>query len=67
VIGGYLTEVNVTSPTGIREIDRLNNVSLGQQVIKWLESFAGARLCLDTQYLRLLNILQVEHGNEIRE
>ena len=37
VIGGYLTEVNVTSPTGIREIDRLNNVSLGQKVIKMLE------------------------------
>jgi glutathione synthase len=43
VIGGYLTEVNVTSPTGIREIDRLNNVSLAQQVIQWLESFAGAK------------------------
>jgi glutathione synthase len=38
VIGGYLTEVNVTSPTGIREIDRLNGVSLGQQVIEWLAS-----------------------------
>ena len=38
VIGGYLTEVNVTSPTGIREIDRLNHVSLGQMVIEWLES-----------------------------
>ena len=37
VIGGYLTEVNVTSPTGIREIDRLDNVRLGQQVIKWVE------------------------------
>ena len=37
VIGGYLTEVNVTSPTGIREIDRFNNVSLGTQVIEWLE------------------------------
>ncbi|MGK7935524.1 MAG: glutathione synthase [Xenococcaceae cyanobacterium] len=37
VIGGYLTEVNVTSPTGIREIDRLNNVSLGKQVVRWLE------------------------------
>jgi glutathione synthase len=43
VIGGYLTEVNVTSPTGIREIDRLNNVSLAQQVIQWLENFAGAK------------------------
>jgi glutathione synthase len=37
VIGGYLTEVNVTSPTGIREVDRLNNVSLGKQVIEWVE------------------------------
>ena len=36
VIGGYLTEVNVTSPTGIREIDRLNNISLGKQVIEWV-------------------------------
>ena len=37
VIGGYLTEVNVTSPTGIREIDRLSNVSLGKEVVSWLE------------------------------
>lgn len=37
VIGGYLTEVNVTSPTGIREIDRLDNTRLGEQVIKWVE------------------------------
>lgn len=36
VIGGYLTEVNVTSPTGIREIDRLNHVRLGEQVMTWL-------------------------------
>ena len=36
VIGGYLTEVNVTSPTGVREIDRLNGVSLGDQVMDWL-------------------------------
>ena len=40
VIGGYLTEVNVTSPTGIREIDRLNNTSLGKQVIQWVEQKA---------------------------
>ncbi len=37
VIGGYLTEVNVTSPTGIREIDRLDNTRLGNQVIQWIE------------------------------
>ncbi|MEH1849960.1 MAG: glutathione synthase [Nostoc sp.] len=37
VIGGYLTEVNVTSPTGIREIDRLDGTHLGYQVIQWIE------------------------------
>ena len=35
-IGGYLTEVNVTSPTGIREIDRLSRTNLGQQVMEWV-------------------------------
>ncbi|MEP0856590.1 glutathione synthase [Trichocoleus sp. DQ-U1] len=39
VIGGYLTEVNVTSPTGIREIDRLDGTRLGYQVIEWVEKF----------------------------
>lgn len=37
IIGGYLTEVNVTSPTGIREIDRLDGTHLGHQVIQWIE------------------------------
>ncbi len=37
VIGGYLTEVNVTSPTGVREIDLFNNTNLGKQVIEWVE------------------------------
>lgn len=37
VIGGYLTEINVTSPTGIREIDRLNGVSLGKETIEFLQ------------------------------
>ncbi|MGJ3247108.1 MAG: glutathione synthase [Elainellaceae cyanobacterium] len=41
VIGGYLTEVNVTSPTGIREIDRLNTVSLGAQVIDWVVEYCS--------------------------
>jgi glutathione synthase len=36
VIGGYLTEVNVTSPTGVREIDRLEGVRLGHQVVAWI-------------------------------
>ena len=29
VIGDYLTEVNVTSPTGIRELDRQFNLNIG--------------------------------------
>jgi len=40
IIGGYLTEVNVTSPTGIREIDRLDDVRLGNQVVEWVEKSA---------------------------
>ncbi|MEM6837942.1 MAG: glutathione synthase [Cyanobacteria bacterium P01_C01_bin.120] len=44
IIGGYLTEVNVTSPTGIREIDRLDNVRLGQQVTAWIQSKIAAGL-----------------------
>jgi len=36
VIGGYLTEVNVTSPTGIRKIDLLDHLNLGKQVIEWV-------------------------------
>ena len=28
VIGNYLTEINITSPTGIQEINRLNNSKL---------------------------------------
>lgn len=36
IIGGFLTEVNVTSPTGIREIDRLDSTSLGEKVMHWL-------------------------------
>lgn len=37
VIGGYLTEINVTSPTGIREIDIFDQVNLGQETIKQIE------------------------------
>lgn len=37
VIGGYLTEVNVTSPTGVREINLFNQSCLEKQVIEWIE------------------------------
>ena len=32
VIGGYLTEINVTSPTGLQEIGRFDNVDLAVQL-----------------------------------
>jgi glutathione synthase len=38
IIGGRLTEVNVTSPTGLREIDRLSDLTTGAQVMRWLEN-----------------------------
>ncbi|WP_421659307.1 glutathione synthase [Leptothermofonsia sp. ETS-13] len=43
VIGGYLTEVNVTSPTGVREIDRLEGTRLGCQVIEWIARKGAGR------------------------
>ncbi len=36
VIGNYLTEINVTSPTGIRQIDDEKGTFLGQDLIKAL-------------------------------
>jgi glutathione synthase len=32
VIGGFLTEINVTSPTGIQEINRFDNVTLERNI-----------------------------------
>lgn len=42
VIGDYLTEVNVTSPTGVQEIDRLDNVNLEAKVINFVEARVAA-------------------------
>jgi len=41
VIGGLVTEVNVTSPTGIQEIDRLDGTCLEARVIDFVESRAA--------------------------
>lgn len=38
VIGSFLTEVNVTSPTGIQEINALDGVRLESKVIDFVES-----------------------------
>jgi len=41
VIGGLVTEVNVTSPTGVQEIDRLDGVCLEARVLDWVERRAA--------------------------
>ncbi len=43
VIGDWLTEVNVTSPTGIREINALDGVCLEARVIDAIERRVAAR------------------------
>jgi len=42
IIGDYLTEVNVTSPTGVQEIDRLDGVCLEAKVIDFVEARVAA-------------------------
>jgi glutathione synthase len=37
VIGDYLTEINVTSPTGIREIDSNANTNISALLMDWIE------------------------------
>jgi glutathione synthase len=41
IIGGYVTEVNVTSPTGVQEIDRLDKTNLEAKVLDFVESRTG--------------------------
>jgi glutathione synthase len=41
VIGGLVTEVNVTSPTGVQEIDRLDGVCLAARVLDSVEARAA--------------------------
>jgi glutathione synthase len=41
VIGGLVTEVNVTSPTGVQEIDRLDGVCLEARVLDFVEARAS--------------------------
>jgi glutathione synthase len=40
-IGGRMTEVNVTSPTGIQELSRHQGRDVAEDVIAWIERHAG--------------------------
>ena len=43
IIGRYLTEVNVTSPTCLQEMNRLNHVRLEDEVIDYVEGLVAKR------------------------
>lgn len=40
VIGDYLTEINVTSPTGIRELDQACQMDIAGRLVRYLEAIA---------------------------
>ena len=42
VIGGWLTEVNVTSPTGVQEVNALDGVRLEERILARVEQRLGA-------------------------
>jgi glutathione synthase len=44
VIGGFVTEINVTSPTGIRELDQQFGLNIGTMVIEAFERRIGAKM-----------------------
>jgi glutathione synthase len=41
VIGGYVTEINVTSPTGIRELDKEFHIDIGDLLMQAIERHLG--------------------------
>ncbi len=43
VIGNYLTEINVTSPTGLQEVNRFNETALEAQIWDAIEARLGSK------------------------
>ena len=41
VIGGSLTEINVTSPTGIQELERFDGVNIAEKIWQAIEKRRG--------------------------
>ncbi|MFW6300759.1 MAG: glutathione synthase, partial [Oceanicaulis sp.] len=44
VIGDHLTEINVTSPTGVQELRRFSGVDVSALLADWVEERAAARV-----------------------
>ena len=54
VIGGFVTEINVTSPTGIRELDQQFGLNIGDMVIAAFERRIGRQeLAMSARALQL--------------
>jgi glutathione synthase len=49
VIGGFLTEVNVTSPTGVQEVNRLEGVRLEARILDGIEARVASGPAADSQ------------------
>lgn len=43
VIGDYLTEINVTSPTGVQELRRFSGIDVSKMLIDWVEAKRGGK------------------------
>jgi glutathione synthase len=43
IVGGYLTEINVTSPGGVRELTKITGERVEGLVVDWLERASAAR------------------------
>ena len=43
IIDNYLIEINVTSPTGIQEINQFNNLNLERQIINAMEKIKESK------------------------
>ena len=43
VIGNYLTEINVTSPTGIQELERFDGINVAEKIWQAIEARRAAR------------------------
>jgi glutathione synthase len=41
VIGDYVTEINVTSPTGIRELNKKHGIDIGATLVKAIARTLG--------------------------
>src|SRR5262245_3698079 len=52
VIGGFLTEVNVTSPTGVQEVNRLEGVRLEARIVDGIEARLARERSPDSQVRR---------------